>query len=91
VSDRRALRAKLRTMAERGTEHEREIARRKLDAMGPEPQPQPFAHTFTPGAQFDGGGMRVRVRTRVFYGRNGETFTVNWGGASNGVNDPFPE
>jgi len=39
--DNRTLREKLQAMAERGTEHEREIAQTKLDAMGAGPPRRP--------------------------------------------------
>lgn len=38
--DLRTRRQKLEEMARRGTPHEQDIARKKLDAMGPDPAPR---------------------------------------------------
>lgn len=92
--DTRTLRQKLEAMAARGTEHEREIAREKLAAMGEQPPP-PRPPTSTGPMSFDEFFRRANSTSpaeMTFYGPNGEkvtirgNFTVNGGYNTSTVN-----
>lgn len=79
--DPRSLRQKLEAMAERGTEHEREVARTKLEAMGPPPPPPPTRNAAAMPPWNDGDGWMT------FTGPDGtvvrfRNVTVRWTGTN---------